>query len=320
MSEPDIGRGSTPAEPADERIDTARRRLSARFREAGLETPEPDARILVGHAPGLDHGALIAAGQRRLAPDERHCISEMEHRRLARVPVAQIVGSREFWGLPLSVTRATLTPRPDTETLVEAALVSIDRTGGRARPLSIVDLGTGTGATLLALLVELPMARGLGVDISAEALAVARANAGRHGLAARALFHVADFGSALRGRFDLVVSNPPYVTSGELAALPPEVRDHEPHIALDGGPDGLAAYRVLAGDASRLLVPDGLLAVEIGQGQAAAVTTIGRAAGLRLLAIHPDLAGIDRALVFTNATGASAAAGEKALGLWADTD
>src|SRR5262249_6137776 len=184
---------------------------------------------------------------------ERERIAAMAARRLAREPVARIVETREFWGLSLRVSPAVLVPRPETETVVATALAALDRDADRARPVRIADLGTGSGALLLALLSELPNAFAVGTDLSMDALAVARDNAERLGLAARAAFVACDFAGGLAGPFDLVVANPPYVASHELAQLAPEVRDHDPLLALDGGADGLRAYRALAADAPRLI-------------------------------------------------------------------
>jgi release factor glutamine methyltransferase len=274
----------------------ARRALARMFAAANLDTPALDARIIVGHALGLDHAALAAAAERALGAEERERIAAMAARRLSREPVARIVGSKEFWGLPLRVTPAVLVPRPETETLVSTALAVIDREGARARPLRIADLGTGSGALLLALLSELPNAFAVGTDRSLAALAVARENAQRLRLAARAAFVACDFAGALAGGFDLVVANPPYVASAELAHLAPEVRDHDPRLALDGGPDGLWAYRALAADAARLIGARGHMAVEVGAGQAAAVAALfAQGQPLDVTAV-PDLEGTPRAL------------------------
>jgi release factor glutamine methyltransferase len=195
----------------------------------------------------------------------------------------------------LHVNAATLVPRPETETVVEAALAAIDEDGARTRALRIADLGTGSGALLIALLSELPNACGIGTDVSLEALAAARVNADRAAILPRARFAVCDFGSALVGGYDLVVSNPPYIASGELAALPPEVR-HDPRRALDGGADGLDCYRAIAAQAPRLLKHRGHLVAELGIGQAPAVAELFRAAGLLPSPARADLAGIPRAL------------------------
>jgi release factor glutamine methyltransferase len=276
-------------------IAAARRVLADQFRAADLDTPELDARILIAKALALDHASLIATGDRALAPEAADAITALAVRRLAREPVARIVGRKEFWGLDLRVTPATLIPRPDTETVVEASLDLIDRGDGRQVALRIADLGTGTGALLLALLSELPHATGIGTDISVDALAVARDNAVHHGLGTRATFVVCSFGAALRGGFDLVVSNPPYVASNDIAALAPEAAS-EPRVALDGGADGLDCYRAIVADAGRLLDEAGHLVVELGLGQDHMVTALMRAQGLGPRPARPDLAGIPRAL------------------------
>lgn len=276
-------------------IGAARRVLADAFRAKTVDTPDLDARILVGHALNLDHAGLAADAGRALGGEEVRAIADLAARRIAGEPVARIVGIKEFWGLPLRVGAATLVPRPETETLVEAALELIDASGPRGRALRIADLGTGSGALLLALLSELPGATGIATDISIAALAAARDNARSLKLDARALFVACDFGAALSGGYDLIVVNPPYVATGDIARLPPEVR-HDPLRALDGGADGLACYRALAADAPRLLKPGGRIVVELGAGQDAAVTTLFRAAGLETLPARPDLSGIPRAL------------------------
>ena len=274
----------------------ARRALSDQFRAAGIESPDLDARVLIGHALGLDHSALVAAATQQISDLSASTIERFAARRLEGEPVARIVGTREFWGLPLAVTRDVLVPRPETETVVELALALIDRTGPRTQPLRIADLGTGTGAIVLALLSELPAAYGIGTDRDIGALGVARANANKLGLGERAAFIACDFGTALRPPFDLVVSNPPYIASAEIATLAVEVRDHDPRHALDGGADGLAAYRSIVADAPRLLAPAGHLVLEIGIGQEAAVSGLFAGAGLGKATVRPDLAGIMRAI------------------------
>lgn len=278
--------------PPGTSLAAARRILAQAFRAAGLDSPELDARVLAGHALGLDHARLMAAAERPLAADEAARVAALAARRLAREPVARIVGRREFWGLALAVAPAVLVPRPETETVVEAALARLDRRG----PLRVLDLGTGSGALLIALLRELPRAFGVASDRSPAALHLARANAAAHGLADRAGFVACDFGAALAGGFDLVVSNPPYVASADIGTLAPEVRDHDPRLALDGGCDGLAAYRAIAADAGRLLAATGLLVLELGAGQAPAVAALLREAGLDPAEPVPDLAGIPRAI------------------------
>jgi release factor glutamine methyltransferase len=276
-------------------IAAARRALARIFTAATLDTPELDARILVGHALALDHAALAAQADRRLTDAEAEAIAALAGRRLRREPVARILGRKEFWGLPLSLNADTLVPRPESETVIEAALTRLGP--DRTRPWRVADLGTGSGALLLALLTELPAAHGVGTDISARALAGARANAAGLRLAGRAYFAACDQGAALDGGFDLVVANPPYVRRADIADLPPEVRDFDPRRALDGGSDGLAAYRAIVDDARRLLAPDGGLILELGAGQLEAVTTLCTAAGLQLVAPpRCDLAGTPRAI------------------------
>ena len=276
----------------------ARRTLAAQLRAHNVDSPELDARLLVGHALGLGHAALMSAGARVLRPEEANAIAALAHRRLAHEPVARILGSKEFWSLPLRIDAATLVPRPETETVVEAALAAIDARGSRSQALRIADLGTGSGALLLALLSELPNAFGIGSDLSFAALRVARGNARRLGLT-RAAFAACDMAAALRGPFDVIVSNPPYIASGDIAALAPEVRDFEPRQALDGGPDGLGFYRVIAVAAPPLLAEGGALIVELGNGQAQAVIALFAAAGLAVSPPRPDLMNVPRALVVT---------------------
>jgi release factor glutamine methyltransferase len=273
----------------------ARRALTDAFRQAELDSPELDARLLVGHALGLDHTGLTIDSGRSLGGNAAHALAALAARRLEREPVARILGVKEFWGLPLRLNDATLVPRPETETVVEAALAAIDSAGPRTRTLRIADLGTGSGALLIALLTELPNAAGIGTDVSCKTLAAARGNADRLGITARTEFAICDFGAALTGSFDLVVSNPPYIASADIDTLSPEVR-HDPRSALDGGTDGLDCYRTIAGQAPGLLKPNGDLVVELGIGQEPAVATLFRAAGLAPLPARPDLAGIPRAL------------------------
>src|SRR5262249_7135924 len=185
-----------------------------------------------------------------------------------------IRGEKEFWGLPFKVNSETLLPRPETETVVEAALAALDRDNRKSRALRIVDLGTGSGALLLALVCELPRACGIATDISVAALQCARDNAFALGLSARASFVACDYGAALGAPADLLVSNPPYVASADIAGLQAEVRDFDPRRALDGGPDGFDGYRTIASDARRLLAPGRILVVGLGQGQVGAVTSI----------------------------------------------
>jgi release factor glutamine methyltransferase len=289
--------GATPQIAAGTTIAAARRMLAKAFAAAGLENPELDARVLLGYLLGLDHADLNAAAQRPLAADKASSLTRLAARRLAHEPVARILGIKEFWSLPIVINPAVLVPRPETETLVELALASIDQGPGRNGSLQVADLGTGSGALLLALLHELPRAFGVGTDVSIPALETARTNARRLGLDRRAAFVASDFGAALRGPFDLVVSNPPYVRSHDLPALPHEVRGFDPPSALDGGSDGLAAYRAIAADGMRLLAPRGHLVVELGATQEHDVARLFAAAGFAVPhAARRDLAGIPRAL------------------------
>jgi len=277
-------------------VEQARRDAAKRLTAASGNATELDARLLVGHALGLDLTGMIMAANRILTPGETAQLDALIVRRLAGEPVARIVGHKEFWGLSLSLSPATLVPRPDTETVVELALQML-RDSVASRAPRIADLGTGTGAILLALLSELPEATGVGTDISGEAVETATANALSLGLAARASFIRCDYASALTGPFDLIVSNPPYISSGDIAGLAVEVRDHDPWAALDGGPDGLAAYRALIPQAARILAPGAALVVEAGQGQVAQIDALMTAAGLvPHRAPKADLAGIPRAV------------------------
>jgi release factor glutamine methyltransferase len=273
-------------------VDEARRMLAAMFREANIDSPELDARILAGFALGLDMTQLIAAGPRRLDPAELEALNALAERRLDGEPVARILGHKEFWGLKLALSPATLVPRPDTETVVEEALAFLEE-NNIAAP-RIADLGTGTGAILLALLSERSDATGVGTDIDDEALATAQANAEACGLARRAMFLRCDYADGLDGEFDLIVSNPPYISRPDIPYLQREVRDHDPHRALDGGPDGYAAYRALIPQATLKLVKGGALIVETGQGQVDDVARLMAEEGFEVLPPRRDLAGIAR--------------------------
>ena len=256
----------------------------------------------MAHALGIDRAELIANGERALKPDEIAAIDTLAARRLKHEPVARIFGRKEFWSLNLHVSPAVLVPRPETETVVEAALDIVVGDALQMEKLRILDIGTGSGALLLALLSELPNATGTGTDISAAALEVARANAERNELAGRCTFIACNIAAGLQGPFDLIVSNPPYVERGDIASLAPEVRDYDPALALDGGADGLDGYRAIAADARRLLAPGGRLIVELGAGQETAVRALFTKAGFTVAAAHDDLAGIPRALSASLAT------------------
>ena len=280
---------------ADMSIEAARRELAQRFKSADFDSPELDARLLVGAATRLDLTGLSVDAQRSLREDESDQLAKLAQRRLQHEPVARILGEKEFWGLRFALSADTLVPRADTETVVEAALELIRAAGEPLEPLRIADIGTGSGAILLALLKELPGATGVGTDISAGALRTATDNAKQLGLAGRAIFIECDYCEKLSGPFDLIVSNPPYVVRGEIAALAREVRDYDPRRALDGGSDGLVAYRAIARDIAGLLAPGGAFALEVGKGQADDVAELMRLTGLHTIKPHRfDLAGIPR--------------------------
>lgn len=277
-------------------VSEAIRLVADAFKLAGIDDAQVDARALIGHALHLDRARLFSESGRTLEAREINAISGLAARRLKREPVSRIVGRREFWELTLAVSPDVLVPRPETETVVEAALDFVARGGRRMATLRILDIGTGSGALLLALLQELPNASGIGTDISPAAIAVARGNAERNGLAARCAFVVCDIAVGVTGPFDLIVSNPPYIAHQEIATLMPEVRDYDPQLALDGGDDGFDAYRAIAGQAPGLLAPGGRLIVELGIGQEQAVAALFTQAGLIVSPARADLAGIPRAL------------------------
>jgi release factor glutamine methyltransferase len=282
-------------------IAAARQALTELLRQGGIDSPDADARLLIAEALNIGRTELMVNGDRAITPDQVKKIDALAQRRLAHEPVARILGRKEFWSLPLQVSGAVLVPRPDTETIVDAALDFVVRGGKdlknlRMEPLRILDIGTGSGALLLALLSELTQARGTATDISAAALAVARANAERLNLASRCTFIECNIAEGVPGPFDLIVSNPPYIAHADIATLEPEVRDYDPALALDGGQDGLDVYRAIARDARRLLAPGGWLIVELGAGQESAVRTLFTQAGLTVAGVRNDLAGIPRAL------------------------
>jgi release factor glutamine methyltransferase len=284
--------------PPEKTLAAAQATMRRRLAEAGIETAALDARLLLMHALAIDQVALISGSMRALSGEELERIEALVRRRLAGETVARIVGEREFYGRAFAVTADTLEPRPDTETLIEAAFaVCADRP-----PRRILDLGTGTGILVVTLLAAFPDATGVAVDLSPAALAVAMENTRRHGVAARACFLVSDWFAGIGGRFDLIVSNPPYIPEAAIGALSPEVRDGDPRLALSGGVDGLDAYRAIAGGSLLRLADEGSVLVELGQGQASDVIEIFAAAGLAVRAVPPrpinDLAGIERVLAF----------------------
>ena len=266
------------------------------FRAAGIEDADVDARMLAGHALHLDRARLISQADRVLEAREVNAISGLAARRLKREPVSRILGRKEFWSLALAVTPDVPVPRPETETVVEGALDFVVRGGLRMEKLRILDIGTGSGALLVALLNELPNATGIGTDISRAALEAARINVTQFGFESRCSLIACDMAAGVEGQFDLVVSNPPYIARGDIASLAPEVRDYDPILALDGGGDGLAAYRSISADAKRLLAQGGRLFVELGAGQEPAVRKLFTNAGLAVGLARNDLAGTPRVL------------------------
>jgi release factor glutamine methyltransferase len=270
--------------------------LTARFAAAGIDTAKLDARVLIGHVLGIEPIQVFSRPERVLGADEAASLEAAALRRERREPMAHITGRREFWSLTFEVTADTLDPRADSETVVEAVLETV---ADRTRPLRLLDFGTGTGCLLLSLLSELPNATGLGIDRSEAALEVARRNAQSLGMAQRTEFRRGDWGRGLDGLFDVIVSNPPYIPDEDVAGLAPEVAAFEPRGALAGGPDGLDCYRTLIPDAARLLRPGGLLALEVGLGQAAPVGELVLQQGLRFQGARRDLAGIERCVLGT---------------------
>jgi release factor glutamine methyltransferase len=273
---------------------------ASRLAAAGIEEPRREARLLVATALGWDAARVLGYPEAALDPAAEARLAALVERRAAREPMARILGYREFWSLRFELSPATLDPRPDSETLIEAALAALR---DRARPYRVLDLGTGSGCLLLALLSELPGAWGLGVDRAESAVATARRNAAALGFGARARFAVGDWAAAIAGEWDAVLVNPPYIAAGAIAGLMPEVAHHEPRLALEGGVDGLDAYRMLAPQIARLLTVQGVAAVELGQGQAEAVAGIMTGAGLAIRGLTHDLAGMDRCLVLASGGG-----------------
>jgi len=276
-------------------IGAAWRQVRDRFRAAGLDTPELDARLLAQTAFGLDAMGLVRREREAATSEQLVELDRFALRRLAGEPISRIAGEQEFWGLKFTLSDATLVPRPETEQLVEEALA---RLAGQRAP-RIVDLGTGSGAIIVAILEALPKARGFATDISEAALATARQNAERHGVAGRLEFRQGAWWQAVPHTelFDLIVSNPPYIASAAIAELAPEVRVFDPKAALDGGWDGLEAYRAIASQAARRLVPKGRMLLEIGYNQADAVSRVFSRAGFGRVEILKDLAGLDRVVV-----------------------
>lgn len=284
------------------------REVSERLRAAGIDTPALDARVILMHATGLSTAELYAWPDKPVPSEALAQIDAMAVRRAAREPLARILGEREFWGLPFLLAPATLVPRPDTEILVEAALAEHARiTASRpGEALRFLDLGTGSGCIAVAFLHELHQlgkddnTHGVAVDISCDAATMARRNAALNSVDDRLSLAVGSWGAALgESRFDIILSNPPYIESAVIADLDTEVRVHDPRRALDGGTDGLDAYREIFADAPRLLRPGGAVIVEFGQGQAPAVAAIAAQNGFSVAPAIADLAGTDRVIVAT---------------------
>ncbi|MDM7945550.1 MAG: peptide chain release factor N(5)-glutamine methyltransferase [Oceanibaculum nanhaiense] len=291
------------------------RDAAVQLEAAGVEEARRDARLLLAEALGVEAHRLILEPQTNVPPAAADRFAGFVAARAARVPVSRILGRREFWGLTFRLSPATLDPRPDSETLVEAVLKAFP---DRMAPLRVLDFGTGTGCLLLAVLSEYPNATGLGIDKAEDAVATASTNADDLGLAARVEFRTGDWGQGLGGQglggqglggqgvgepFDIILSNPPYIEAAVVPALAPEVARHDPLLALAGGADGLDAYRRLLPDVARLLAPQGHAFLELGQGQAADVAALAQQCGLMQRALHADLAGIARCLELVPGSG-----------------
>jgi release factor glutamine methyltransferase len=282
------------------------KQLGEAFREARIDTAQRDARLLLLDAVDARHADLLKEPRLPIGEAAARRLATHAARRMAREPVARILGEWEFWSLPFVVTADTLVPRPDSETVVAAALTALGRRRQESTGLRILDLGTGSGCLLIALLHELPGARGVGTDLSDGALETARFNATRNGVGERAEFVAADWAAGVEGRFDLVVSNPPYIADAVIATLEPEVRDHDPRRALSGGRDGLEAYRAIAASLRALLTPGGRAVVEIGSDQTETVSRLFRDAGFAVEGPFLDFGHRPRALGLSPAGPAAA--------------
>jgi len=262
--------------------------------KAGFENAAQEAKWLLAGALGQENAYVILNPTVVPTPDEEVIIQEWLRRRLKKEPLSRIKGMREFWSLPFQLNAATLDPRPETETIVEGVLKWVGPQ--KNKPWRILDLGTGSGCLLISLLHELPSAVGVGVDLQPEALEMAQSNAALNGVETRASFSQGNWGENLEGSFDIIVSNPPYISLSEEETLEDGVRLFDPSLALFGGEDGLACYRALAESIPPLLSPDGVVFLEIGQGQRPTVEALFHAAGFQTLTILSDLAGIERTL------------------------
>lgn len=268
-------------------------RAAASLAMAGIDSPDHDALQLLCHALGITVSDAKLHADTIIPEDSIAQLSGLLARRVGREPLAHITGTRGFWSLDLIVTPDVLDPRPDTETLIEATL---NQVSDKTAPLRVLDLGTGSGAILLALLTELPNATGLGVDLSDKALTIAKQNAAQNNLADRAQFHQGDWETGNTNNFDIIVSNPPYIPAGDIAGLQPEVRDHEPHLALTPGDDGLAPYRIILDRLAKWAAPTALIGFECGIDQANDLAKLMTDANLTDISTYKDLGGIDRAL------------------------
>ena len=280
-------------------IDQALSRASAILTEGGIEAPRAEARILLGHVIGASREELLLGHKNDLAESNFDELMRLASRRAAREPIAYLTGEREFWGLSFGVTRDTLIPRPESETLIEAALV-FARKAADGSP-RILDIGTGSGCLLISLLCELPGAEGVATDTNFAALAVAKSNAARHGVASRANFIAASWGGTLTPAFDIIVANPPYIAEGDRASLMPDVAAYEPAEALFAGISEMDAYRALAPDLARLVAPGGRVIIELGEGLGSSVATLFAASDLEECGRREDLAGIERCAIFSRA-------------------
>ena len=275
-------------------VGSALENATALLRGAGISDARREARLLVAAALGWDSARVLGFPEAELSTAAGKRLDILLARRSAREPISRILGYREFWSLSFELSPETLDPRPDSETLIEAALSALDE---RPQVYRVLDLGTGTGCLLLAMLSELSASIGVGVDLCEGALQVARRNAAALRLGERARFVRGSWGDCLTGQWDVILANPPYVASDEIDWLAPEVTRFEPRLALDGGVDGLAAYRILAPAVAQLLAATGIAAIEVGAGQARAAAGIMSRQGLALRAIRHDLSGVDRCLL-----------------------
>ncbi len=268
------------------------------LKNSGIGNPRLDARLIIGHVLGLDNAQIYSQSQRIMTEEELRIIDGLLNQRLKGKPIARLFAQREFWSLPFQLNEATLDPRPDSETVVEAVLLARKNgLGHEGKKYRILDLGTGSGCLLLALLREMPNATGIGIDISSRAVEQAAQNAVLLDLAARAKFRVGDWLKRMKEKFDIIVSNPPYIPSAEIPKLMREVREHDPLLALDGGKDGLDPYRLLIPQLPDFLKPAGLVAFEVGIGQANAVAELLKKNGFSNIAIRKDLGLIERCVM-----------------------